>query len=894
MTLNLQHHSRYLLFKHSSCLIAILGLLILRIDSLEAAPQVEAFSGSPFGVGRVTIDVLRGEPTVPLSDERFTIWQEDNRAMYPVVKEETVKQILREVLPIKLGRKVTIYFLFQDADSFDLSVFSPMEQAVRVKPIANPGEHRRLLGEWWKQYSGRWKRLSRDKEFPPVAENFLTVSLARRLNLRMPKLGGGLFNTGQSSSAPATDLFAGESYHLQVDREMLQEQPLDNGTLQPLPADPDWEDLDIFLDNESDLEVEPIATRVPEECFYIRFGKFLNYLWFRDLSQKWQGDLQNMINRRALDRASSKRIEQQLSLKYNAMAKILGPQIVEDLALVGLDPYLADGAAIGVLIQAKNNFLLGQDLMRQRRGALSAFSDAKESTVKISGKDVSLIATPGGEVRSYYVQDGDFHLVTTSSTLVERFLETGQGSSSLSKLPSYRLARTRLSASRDDTVFVFVSERFFQNLCSPHYRIETARRVKSAREPILLELAGYASLTENQSLIDQDALIEAGYLPPGFAARADGSSLRVVDGNMVDSFRGAPGFFVPVADINVDEVSATEATQYAQFLQEFRRSVGQMPPLAMAVSRSQSVDDVVTMSAEVLIEPTTGYKALEKPLSWVSPQPAAQRLQAIEGDVVSLEIVSGGLLDNSQNEEPVHVFAGLRDFRSPLVVNSGRIVPDGPPAELIRGYLGTWPRPGLLSRFASPQLSEQPQEVGGGPIIGPNWQAKRDDFLLLSFKPSVINQVLPQLQVVEAERPAQVWLAIDDLTGKQLSDTVNMFGYMRTREACVSACRLMNSLANQFRIERAQCRELAERLVDGTFVCPLGGEYQLYAPERDLEVWVSTALPAENRFLLREVPEDYQLPLLKWFRGVHADLTSTGVQLKAHVELEMAADAVPK
>ena len=39
-------------------------------------------------------------------------------------------------------------------------------------------------------------------------------------------------------------------------------------------------------------------------------------------------------------------------------------------ALVGLDPYLNDGAAIGVIFQAKNTPLLTQDLTRQRRAAL--------------------------------------------------------------------------------------------------------------------------------------------------------------------------------------------------------------------------------------------------------------------------------------------------------------------------------------------------------------------------------------------------------------------------------------------------------------------------------------------------------------------------------------------
>ncbi len=146
---------------------------------------------------------------------------------------------------------------------------------------------------------------------------------------------------------------------------------------------------------------------------------------------------------------------------------------------------------------------------------------------------------------------------------------------------------------------------------------------------------------------------------------------------------------------------------------------------------------------------------------------------------------------------------------------------------------------------------------------------------------------------MQAERPAQIWLKVDDLTGKQLAATVNALGYKRTREASVAASRMMNSLANQFRVTRPECRALAERLVDGKFVCPLGGEYQLLAPERDLETWASSALPPENRFLLREVPEDFQLPLLDWFRGLRGDLRLDDDSLWVHLEIDMTSAAVP-
>ena len=49
----------------------------------------------------------------------------------------------------------------------------------------------------------------------------------------------------------------------------------------------------------------------------------------------------------------------------------------------------------------------------------------------------------------------------------------------------------------------------------------------------------------------------------------------------------------------------------------------------------------------------------------------------------------------------------------------------------------------------------------------------------MSFKPDLVREVLPQLAMEPAERPAQVWIDVADLTGKQLAGAVNALGYMR-------------------------------------------------------------------------------------------------------------------
>lgn len=863
--------------------------LFLSSPLVRADVDTEAYYGQPYGVGRVTIDVLRGEPVLPLSDERFTLLEAQERVFYPALEQQPVRQFIRQLLGMEAPRKVTFYFLFRGETPFDLSVFTPYEQGVRVKPVASAAGHRDLLSKWWAEYCGQFESLRKSRAYPPIAENFLIASLSRRIGLEIPGARRGIFDSKSSHLEFLSTLFNGETRRLEIDRQLVLEGDGVTGELLELPPAPQWPAREVAAENE-EVAFEQLASQVPAECFYVRFGNFPNYWWFRQLNKKWRGDLGNMVLQRGIQRSVEERLQQQISLRESALAEILGPQVIEDAALIGLDPYLQEGAAIGILFQAKNEFLLTTDLTQQRRSSLTKFSDAKEETLEIEGQEVSLISTPDGQVRSYYAKRDGFHLVSTSRTLVTRFLQAGQGEGSLAALPSFQRARRHYPLERDDTIFVFLSEKFGENLASPHYFVENRRRLRAAREQQIAQLALLAARCEGIEAQSTEQLAALGILPNGFGTRADGSHLTQRGEETVDSSRGLRGFYVPVADMAVEQISPTEQAAYLEFTKQQRASFPSLPAVAAAVKHWPGENgDNESISVDLHFQGSL-RSVLGKAGTWLA-QPADLRKQPVAGDVLSAEAVIEissplGGLDAAEH----HLFGGLRDYRAPLLVRHGSLSASVAQSELVRGYLGAWPKPGVLGWFAGSDvtLADQPQRVGDE-----LWQAKQDEFLLVSFKSDVIREVLPQLQIVPAQRPAQLWVRLEDLTNTLMAENVTALGYMRTRDTSAAGSRMMNALANQLHVPRDQCRELAEQLIDGKFVCPLGGEYQLYEPERGLETWASSALPAQNRFLLSEVPEDYQLPLLTWFRGFEGELRLGDRDAGLHVEVQMTKAALP-
>ena len=150
-----------------------------------------------------------------------------------------------------------------------------------------------------------------------------------------------------------------------------------------------------------------------------------------------------------------------------------------------------------------------------------------------------MLSTPDNQLRSFYVVDGKFHLMTNSETLVRRFLGAGQGEAALADSPEFRLARAEFPLERNDSIFVYLSSAFFRHLLSPQYQIEMQRRLQSVTDIEMLLLAQAVAKMEGLDSEDLAGLVDAKLLPPGFGRRPDGSGPSWVNDRLVDRLADA-------------------------------------------------------------------------------------------------------------------------------------------------------------------------------------------------------------------------------------------------------------------------------------------------------------------------------------------------------------------
>jgi len=873
----------------------------------QSAVGIEAVIGEPFGVGHIELQLDDASLPEPLGPEGIGLHAAGRRVFYPAIDSpqlgamikgvlnqstrpaiRALGQVLNQVAPT---RRVSVYFLFRGADPLALTLELRTPQNLAVQPVNDPAAHGQLLQAWWRTYTARRQQLLQTDDYPPLLENYLQTMLSRRLGLQPPEPRPSPFGDdpldGELAMLLDTEAIRGKM----VRARMLQGAIDDTAAAEPLPpsvpiAPYEWPPAP---DN---VALEPLARHVPAECLYVRFGNFTNFLWFQDTLARWGGDLRNLLAQRGLDHEMSRRMQQQLMLHQTVLARLLGEAVVADAAIIGTDSFLGEGAAIGLLFQARAPGLLGNDIRRQRQEALGKVAGLQEHKAKLADREISELVAPDGSVRSYYVSDGQFHFVTTSKRLAHRFLEVAaaEGAGSLAEAPDFRAARVQMPLDRQDTVWIYMSDAHLRNMVGPQYRIETRRRLEAVADIELLMLARLAAATEGQPAGSIEELIAGGFLPPGFGQRPDGSRTVMEGGKIYDSLRGMRGSFVPIPDVPVTHITPAEAERYAHFSKNFQERLGRLEPMFVGLKRTPIGDgrqEQVAIDFQMSPMSRQHYDFFREKLG----APDNLRLRRVPGDIIEFEAI----LTNQR------LFGGFRDRTPPEgaappgLLSSVALLPLGQLRNLLVGYLGyAGGPPGLLEFFDRRMSPPDAAGISRSPLD--IWRQKLGPLTVYSLHYDVLTAVTPQLKWEDAPQPAQVRFFIGDLSAAPIAPLVDRLAYERNRQTDLGNLRLLHAMSQQLRVPGEAARDAAELVLDARLVSPLGGDYVFRPGPGPSGSWTTTSRAAGGpaQPFLGEVPPGVQPPPLNWFRGIEGEVLLTETKLAGHADVRMVAPEPPK
>jgi hypothetical protein len=875
--------------------------------SLATEAYVTAIEGQPYGVARIEFPVAapvvgkvlppiqvsdaEGRILYPIFDDlRVNVGPRSGRAVADRGRTPLLNLIRRlsdaenkEVPEQTVARGVS--FLFMGSLPLQVRVGDSQGQigTYEIIPKQDPKEHAEVLGKWWVSYTDSVKRQIDAADYPAWVEYYMVAMLSGRTGLRLPDWYRDT-PQGDDELLNALKLIAGaEQTGEAVFRLAAAPYGTDQETAsQPLPSPPNWAPVSLTDDLAGvtvELSaIEPIATRVPPECFYIRYGSFENFLWFRDLSDEYGGDIGRMVTLRGVENDAFLRVENQLHMKMNQLSRLLGPSVIEDQAMIGSDLFLVDGASMGVLFKSKNAFLLQTSLASDRSKLATQDDAVKLQDIKINDQVVSFLHSPDNRVRSFMARDGDYVFVANSRTLMERFLEVGQTGQSLATAPSFQLARKLMPTDRQDTIFAYFSPEMLQGLVSPPYLIELRRRLFAKSGIAMVHMARLAAAQHRETDDSIEGLTAAGFLPSGFSQRPDGSGLVAVGDQLIDTLRGTRGTFLPIADVEIHAVTPDESAWYRKIANEYSRRFPDVDPIMVGVKREKLEGkgglEKVSVHAQVAPWGPEKYGKFSQQLG--PPTNIAMKFAPDDIAAVQAHVASAML------GEPTHLFAAIKDSLPPDPEDFDGFIQIYRSLRQLKGYMGAWPQPGAIDRLPLGLGIGQSVGPGMSRLIGGLYRYTDGEFSVLSFQPDLIQASLPFLAAVEANDAAQIRGHVGNLKGSQIEGWVNSQLYDRARDSSVAGADFLSMLSRQLNVEPEAVSASAQQILGARLQCTLGGQYKL---SPDSGRWTSTAWGGETA--PPSAPPQYTSPAMNWFRGGSFSFTQYTNRLVADAEIEI-------
>lgn len=900
-----------------SIVLLTIGLVCLQPTSTHAQQPADpglpavAIQGEPLGVGRIDLPASFSDALIP--DRPVEVRSPDGRVFYAASQQllqrarepgrEERRSLRRRPLRRTLERLSTalqnlnvepeqrvagrrVWFLFRGPMPLTVQLAGETGKPIRLTPVTDPERLRDERQGWWEAYTAAQIEAIEQQDYPPALQLYQLTMLARRLELPLPDALQQIRDAEPTDLESHLELLAGTP--AMRERALLrQAAPRRPGRVadQPIPDPPAWQPPELD-DVDAPPELEAMAGRVPPECFYIRYGSFANFLWFRDLSMLYGGDIAGMFRATGFRDSGMQRVETQLGMKLTEMSRMLGPTLIEDQALIGNDLFLASGASIGTLIKAKNRFLLETSFRNDRGQLASREDDVTLKNVTIADRTVSLLSSPDHRVRSFLAMEGPWIFLTNSRHLVERFYAVADGAPSLADQAEFRWARTAVPLEREDTVFAYFSSKMLQELFSPRTQIELRRRLASQADRMLLTMARQAAKHEGRRLPTIEALVAEGFLPRGFGLRPDGSGLVSMgpdEPRRIDSKRGRFGSFLPIPDVPFGKVTADEAAWYRERADHFFQRWPQIDPIMIAVARQATEAGPETLSIRAQLAPMIPEK-----YSWITQQlgpPTKTAFQFAEDDIVTAQahVVSDRLQGTIP---PHHLFVAIKDSQPPQPEELDGILRTYVALQSLPGYLGAWPQPGLLDRLPLGIGKGAPISENISRLLGGVYRYQGGGFSVLSFQLDILTQSLTALVATTAEEEAQVRLHVGDLANSQLRGWVRERTYRQAAATSQAIANFLQQIDSAWDLPPKEVLSQAGDLLSVSLVCPLGGAFERRQTAAG-STWVSTAW-GEQPVAPETPPADYRAPLLRWFRGLDGRLTQQDrrVVIEAEVRTE--------
>jgi hypothetical protein len=306
--------------------------------------------------------------------------------------------------------------------------------------------------------------------------------------------------------------------------------------------------------------LDPLSALIPADQHALFFSSFTGFVEALDAADELGTVGLALFEERSSDARTRGRTERQLGLELSGLARALGPEAVESVALTGSDLYLRTGSDVALLLRAKVPAMV-HGYLAARRATLSG----KPVEGTLGGVVYHGIVEPTRRVSSYVAHVKEVVVVTNSLVALERIVRVADGTApALATSGEYRFFRQRYSLGAEgEAVLAVLPDEAIRRWCSPRWRNASARLARAA-----------AALAEEQAAHARELLADPVDprvlgVDPQFAELGE---LALTSEGIQSARYGNLDFLVPIAELPLERVSEREATLYRTWKGGYERA----------------------------------------------------------------------------------------------------------------------------------------------------------------------------------------------------------------------------------------------------------------------------------------------------------------------------------
>ncbi len=332
---------------------------------------------------------------------------------------------------------------------------------------------------------------------------------------------------------------------------------------------------------------QPWAELVPADFYAVRAKNFDAFAQLIDLVDEIATPALHFFQPQRQRHNLSARYRLELGLPKSKLARLLGPHLVDEVVLIGSDPFLQKGSDLTLLLSTKHEKKL-KAAIELRRKEIAASTQLHSTSLSAAGVEVQATVSDDQSVRQHLatVSLGQrrYVVVSNSAEAIRRVLATANGTHPALAAEadfSFMLAR---DAEREDEILAYAGDRFLMKAASPQSRLlEARRRVAQS------ELLGISYGTLLFRLIygrpprSETELLSAPWMKKRRLQHATSETISWTKTEGPRSVWGSPSRLTSLIDLPpLSRVSQEEADAYGSFRRSYEASWSQrFDPIAL-------------------------------------------------------------------------------------------------------------------------------------------------------------------------------------------------------------------------------------------------------------------------------------------------------------------------